>query len=162
MKRKIILGILVFFALIQFIRPAKNKASEIATNDIRKQYAMPANVEQSMQTACFDCHSNNTVYPWYSNIQPVAWWLQHHVNEGKEELNFSEFATYNPKKANHKLDKVIKSQQDNWMPLDSYLWIHKDAQLSQQQKDAIITWAKGVQQQIKAANPGVDFSIKKK
>ena len=162
MKRKIILGILAVLVLIQFIRPTKNKASEISANDIRKQYAMPKDVEETLNKACMDCHSNNTSYPWYFNMQPVAWWLQHHVNEGKEELNLSEFATYSPKKANHKLGEIIESQEDGWMPIDSYTWIHKNAKLTQEQKIAIIIWAEGVQQQIKAANPSVNFTAKKK
>ncbi|MNE47287.1 hypothetical protein D3C80_1416860 [compost metagenome] len=146
--------------IIQFIRPSKNKAEAPSTNSIATQYSVPADVQQSLDIACMDCHSNNTNYPWYTNIQPVGWWLQKHVNDGKRHLNFSEFTAYTPKKANHKLDEVIESQHEGWMPIDSYLWIHKDAKLTQQQKDAIVSWATGIQQQIQTANPGVDFKSK--
>lgn len=157
-KKKILYGLLVVLVLIQFIRPAKNNAETPSPNSIAKQYSVPADVQKSLDVACMDCHSNKTSYPWYSNIQPVGWWLQKHVNDGKRHLNFSEFATYAPKKANHKLEEVIESQHEGWMPLDSYTWIHKDSKLTQQQKDAIVTWAQNVQQQIQTANPEVDYS----
>lgn len=157
-KKKILYGLLVVLVLIQFIRPAKNNAEIPSPNSIVKQYSVPADVQKSLDVACMDCHSNKTTYPWYSNIQPVGWWLQKHVNDGKRHLNFSEFATYAPKKANHKLEEVIESQNEGWMPLDSYTWIHKDSKLTQQQKDAIVTWAQNVQQQIQTANPEVDYS----
>jgi hypothetical protein len=92
------------------------------------------------------------VYPWYNNIQPVAWWLQNHINQGKHELNFNEFASYAPKKQYKKLKGIIESQNDGWMPLDSYLWIHKDAILSQEQKENLIKWADSLSREIKAKN----------
>ncbi|UKJ06108.1 heme-binding domain-containing protein [Solitalea lacus] len=162
LRKKILYGFLAVIVIIQFIRPAKNQSDGISANDISKHYSVPVDVQEALKTACMDCHSNNTVYPWYANIQPVAWWLQHHVDEGKDELNFSEFGAYSPKKANHKLKEVIESQQEGWMPIDSYTFLHKDAVLTQQQKDAIVNWAKVIQQQIKSANPGVDFTEKKK
>ncbi|POY37542.1 cytochrome C [Solitalea longa] len=161
MKKKILYGLLILLVVIQFIRPTKNQSNDISANDISKHYAVPTDVRESLKVACADCHSNNTVYPWYSKVQPVAWWLQHHVNEGKEHLNFSDFASYSPKKANHKLKELIESQEEGWMPLDSYLWIHKNAVLNPSQKEAIINWAKSTQKQIQAANPGVDFTSKK-
>ena len=99
-----------------------------------------------LKKACFDCHSNNTVYPWYSHIQPIGFWLNNHINEGKEELNFSEFNSYENKKARKKMEKVISSQEKGWMPLSSYTLIHKDATLTSTEKTIIIDWAKSVQQ----------------
>ncbi|MCO4291648.1 heme-binding domain-containing protein [Solitalea sp. MAHUQ-68] len=161
MKKKILYGLLILLVIIQFIRPTKNQSNSISANDISKHYSVPSDVQESLKVACADCHSNNTNYPWYTNIQPVGWWMQHHVNEGKEHLNFSEFIGYSPKKANHKLKEVIESQEEGWMPLESYLWIHNDAKLTKEQKGAIIAWAKTTQQQIQTANPGVDFTSKK-
>jgi hypothetical protein len=111
-------------------------------------YNVPANVQLVLQKACSDCHSNNTEYPWYTHIQPVGWWLQDHVNEGKAELNFSEFATYKPKKQAHKMEEVVEMIEHNEMPLESYTLMHKNAVLSRQEKTAVVNWAKALQHEI--------------
>jgi len=137
---------------IQFFHPKKNISAAAAPNDIATNFTVPENVQGILKKSCYDCHSNNTVYPWYNNIQPVAWWLANHINEGKEELNFSEFAGYAPKKQYHKLEGIVKSQKEGWMPLDSYLWIHKDAILNQEQKNALSGWADSLARAIKTKN----------
>ena len=93
MLRKVLIVLLAVFVLIQFIRPEKNQSEGISPNDISTKYAVPASVQTVLKRSCFDCHSNNTVYPWYDNIQPVSWWLANHLEEGKSERNFSEFTT---------------------------------------------------------------------
>ena len=93
MKKKILIGLGLVLLVIQFARPARNLSGD-DTNHLATKYSFPGNVAPLIEKACYDCHSNKTVYPWYSNIQPVGWWLANHVNEGKEHLNFSEFATY--------------------------------------------------------------------
>ena len=118
----------------------------MSSNSIEQKYNTPENVQAILKKACFDCHSNNTVYPWYSHIQPIGFWLNNHINEGKEELNFSEFNSYENKKARKKMEKVISSQEKGWMPLSSYTLIHKDATLTSTEKTIIIDWAKSVQQ----------------
>jgi hypothetical protein len=150
-KNKILLTILTVLILIQFIKPAKNQSLAPGPNDIFANYTAADSTKRLIQTACYDCHSNNTVYPWYSEIQPVAWWLADHVNEGKSELNFSEFASYEPKKADHKLEEVVEMIREGEMPLKSYTLIHGDAKLSVEQKKSIITWAEGLRNQIKPA-----------
>ena len=148
MKKKILWGLLLIIIGIQFIRPARNEAAAIAANDISKFYHVPANVQNMLQRACNDCHTNNTIYPWYTNIQPIGWWMQDHVNEGKRELNFSEFGTYAPKKQDHKMEEVIEMIEHNEMPLDSYTWMHGDAKLSEEEKTALIAWAKQIRAEI--------------
>lgn len=144
-KKKVLLSLLAILVLIQFFRPEKNTAAElISANDISKKYTVPENVHAILQQKCYDCHSNNTTYPWYYNIQPVAWWMAHHVEEGKDELNFSEFTTYPEKRANHKIEEISEAVNDEWMPLDSYIWIHSDAKITQQDKDLINAWIKGL------------------
>lgn len=101
-----------------------------------------------IHTSCYDCHSNNTTYPWYSEIQPVAWWLADHVKEGKSELNFSEFATYTAKKGDHKLDEFIKMLKEGEMPLTSYTLIHGDAKLTAEQIVELTDWAEQLRAQI--------------
>jgi len=152
MVKKIAMGLLVALVIIQFFKPARNISSEKSPNDITNKYAVPASVQEILKTSCYDCHSNNTVYPWYANIQPVAWWLADHVNEGKNELNFSEFLTYSPKKAHHKLEEVNEMVKEGEMPLQSYTIIHQNAKLSEPQKLEIATWADGLMKEIALAN----------
>jgi hypothetical protein len=150
MKKKILWALLIVLVIIQFIRPEKNRAATISANDLAKQYDIPANVQDILKKACNDCHSNNTSYPWYSEIQPVGWWLQNHVNEGKKELDFSEFGKYTPKKQHHKMEEVIEQVRDGHMPLNSYLWIHDEAKLSKEEKEWLLIWAGILAEQIAA------------
>jgi hypothetical protein len=137
-KVAITLGILLLF--IQFIRPHRNQMEGISENDISNVYDVPVKVQQVLTQKCYDCHSNNTRYPWYTNIQPVGWWMASHVNEGKEHLNFSEFKTYNEKRAKHKLEELSEAVTDGWMPLESYLWIHQEAKVTAEETKAINDW----------------------
>jgi hypothetical protein len=89
--KKILLAALIVFIAIQFIRPARNECGQPSPTDISKIDSVPGNVQTILKTYCYDCHSNHTNYPWYSNIQPAGWWLASHIKEGKAELNFSEF-----------------------------------------------------------------------
>lgn len=147
--KKVLIALSVVLIIIQFIKPAKNQSIAPTPNDIFANFEASESTKQLIQTSCYDCHSNNTVYPWYSEIQPVAWWIADHINEGKSELNFSEFTSYTPKKADHKLEEVIEMIQEGEMPLKSYTLIHGNAKLSEVQKTEIITWAKELRNQIK-------------
>lgn len=147
--RKILFALLMVFIFIQFSRPEKNESTAQTPNDIFAHYEAPENTKQLIHTACYDCHSNNTVYPWYAEIQPVAWWLADHVNEGKSELNFSEFATYTPKKGDHKLEEVVEMIKEKEMPLKSYTLIHGDANLSDAKREELSKWAEELRAQIK-------------
>lgn len=147
-RKKILLVILGLLIILQFIRPKRNVSATESKNDIFSKYPAPNSVKYLVHTSCYDCHSNNTEYPWYTNIQPVGLWMNHHVDEGKGELNFSEFSTYNPKKADHKLKEAIDEIQDGGMPISSYTLIHHDAKLSPQQRKAVIDWIKTTRKQI--------------
>lgn len=149
----ILIVLLIIFVLIQFIRPEKNKSEEISTNDISTRYPVPDSIQSILKVACNDCHSNNTRYPWYAEIQPVAWWLDGHIKDGKKGLNFSEFAKYRIRKQYARLQQVIKLVKQNDMPLASYTWIHKDAILSDRQKHAIADWANSLRDSIQAHYP---------
>ena len=152
LKRFFLLLLLAFIA-IQFFRPAKNVSKTISANDITTKYALPQGVQTILKTSCYDCHSNNTVYPWYSNIQPVAWWLDDHIKEGKKELNFSEFATYRIGRQYKKLEEINDEVKEEKMPLESYTLIHGDAKLTQQQKLSLANWVVTLRDSIKAQNP---------
>ncbi|HOX82539.1 MAG TPA: heme-binding domain-containing protein [Chryseolinea sp.] len=145
MKKKIGIGVLAALIILQFVRPSRNQSEEIITeNDISKKYTITESAHQVLVKKCYDCHSNNTHYPWYTNIQPIGLWMQHHVNEGKDELNFSVFNTYPERKANHKLEEISDAVNEGWMPLDSYLWVHKDAEVNQEDREAINSWIKSL------------------
>ena len=153
--------LLLAFIVIQFFRPAKNKAEAVSNNDISKLYPVPEDVQTILKTSCYDCHSNNTVYPWYAKVQPVAWWLNSHIEDGKKDLNFSEFASYRIRRQYKKLEEINELVKKNEMPLDSYLWIHKDAKLNEQQKLTLANWVNAVRDTIKATYPA-DSLVRKK
>jgi hypothetical protein len=152
MIKKIAYILLAALVIIQFIRPARNISTTASANHISKKYTVSSNVNSVLEKACYDCHSNNTVYPWYANIQPVGFWLDDHVNEGKGELNFDEFMTYSPKKARHKMEEVIDQVKEGEMPLNSYTWIHKNSILTQEEKTELTAWADNLAKQIALEN----------
>ena len=152
MVRKILLIVLVILVVIQFIRPARNISTTPSPHDISTEYAVPDSVKNIMAVACNDCHTNNTRYPWYANIQPVGWWLTNHVNEGKRHLNYSEFTSYDKKKQYKKMDATAHEVKEGDMPLNSYLWIHKDAKLTQAEKDLLVNWSQQLSDKIVSDN----------
>lgn len=141
LSKKILTGILIVFILIQFIRPARNNGNVVLSTDITKIVAIPTNVQSRLQISCYDCHSNKTNYPWYSNIEPLGWWLAHHIKEGKAELNFNEFDSYSRRRQLSKLKAIGESIEDGSMPLSSYTLIHQSARLSNEDKKTIMQWA---------------------
>lgn len=147
-----LLGALI---IVQFFHPAKNinEKPDGSEKDISSVYPLPDSVHAILQTSCYDCHSNNTKYPWYSNIQPVAWWLDHHIEEGKREVNFNEFASYRISRQYKKLQDIIDEVKEDEMPLSSYTLIHTDAKLNSQQKNVIINWADSVRSIIRNKYP---------
>lgn len=143
------MGLIIILVVIQFIRPAKNQSND-HSKDISKVATVPADVQAILKTACYDCHSNHTTYPWYDQIQPVRWWVEHHIKEGKQHLNFSEFAAYPKKKQANKLDEIAETIEAGEMPLRSYTIMHKDARLTTQQKDILVKWAEGLVEELDA------------
>ena len=139
--KKIMLGLLIVLILIQFIQPARNKSTEMLSTDITKTINIPENVQGILKTSCYDCHSNNTNYPWYSRIQPFGWLLAKHVRNGKAELNFNEFGSYSSRRQVSKLNGIGNSVKDGTMPLSSYIIIHKSARLSKEDKMLLNDWA---------------------
>jgi hypothetical protein len=162
MRRKILLIIIVILIGIQFIRPARNQSADVLASDISHVYSVPQNVSVILKKACNDCHSNHTVYPWYAEVQPVAWWLNHHIQEGKNELNFNEFAAYAIPRQYHKMEEVIKQVKEGEMPIWSYTLIHTDAKLTGEEKQTLINWAEGIRSTMKAKYPADSLVIKRR
>ncbi len=151
--KKILMFLLFAFLVIQFIRPAKNNDKTVSTNHITSLYGVNTQTESILTKACYDCHSNNTNYPWYSNVQPVLWWLDDHIRDGKKHLNFSEFGTYRLAKQYHKLEECMEEVKEGQMPLKSYTWVHKDAVLSEVERATLTTWFNGIRDTMKAKYP---------
>lgn len=150
--KKIALALFIAFIAIQFIQPAHNKSGQVLPTDFAKIYSIPGNVEGILQNACYDCHSNNTSYPWYSNIQPMAWLMARHIKNGKEKLNFSNFGSNTTRKQISKLKEIINQVKDGEMPISSYKLMHKNARLSQANKTLIIDWMQKKADSLSTAN----------
>jgi hypothetical protein len=140
--KKILLGLLIVFIAIQFIQPAKNKSGELLATDITKTYHIPDSVQAILKNKCYDCHSNNTNYPWYMHIQPLGWLMARHVRDGKKDINFSEFGSYSSRKQINKLRGIESSIKDGTMPLSSYTIMHADAKLTSNDTATINYWVR--------------------
>ena len=161
MLKKILLFLLVAFIIIQFIHPEKNRAAGPQANYIGNVYPVPGDIKSILEKACNDCHSNNTEYPWYTSIQPVDWWMDNHVKDGKKHLNLDDYTKRSLRYQYHKLEEIEEQIRDGEMPLNSYTWMHKDAILTPAEKDKIIGWSKSLRESMKAKYP-IDSLVRKK
>ena len=150
--KKIALVLVIVFVAIQFIQPAHNKSGQILPTDFTVVYTVPTNVQTIFQNACYDCHSNNTNYPWYSNIQPMAWIMKRHVDDGKEKLNFSEFGSNTKRKQISKLKEILNQIKDDEMPIASYKAMHTKANLTKEEKSLIMDWMNKTVDSLSAIN----------
>lgn len=161
MLKKLLLALLVVLLVLQAFRPEKNNSGN-KNNDISSLYPVPNNVEQILVKACNDCHSNSTVYPWYAEVQPITWWLDDHIKDGKKHLNFNEFASYRLAKQFHKLEEVFDEVKGGEMPLESYTVIHRDAKLTPTERNILMDWSVAVRDTMKARFPADSLILKKK
>jgi hypothetical protein len=161
MLKKILIVLAVILVLIQFIKPEKN-LSDDNTHAIATKYNVPADVKHILEVACNDCHTNKTAYPWYANIQPAAWFLNNHVVDGKKHLNFSTFTKLPIAVQNHKLEETIEMVEEKEMPLASYTYfgLHKEANLTGEQRQLLITWAKAQMDSLKTHYPADSLVMK--
>jgi hypothetical protein len=146
----ILLGALV---LIQFIRPEKNQSTVNPDQQLTSRYPIPDSVNTILQKACMDCHSNNSHYPWYASVQPIAWWLDEHIRDGKKHLNFDEYTNRSLRYQFHKMEETIEMVKTDEMPLSSYTWTHKEARLTKAEHIAITQWAQSVMDTMKQRYP---------
>ncbi len=136
----IALVLLVAFVGIQFVPTGRNQSDIVPKTDFMKVNEVPDQVKNKLQVSCYDCHSNNTAYPWYNKLQPVAWLLEGHIKKGKAELNFSEWDSLSNRRKKSKLKSIISQIEDDEMPLASYTLIHKDAKFNESDKKEITDW----------------------
>jgi hypothetical protein len=143
MLKKVGIVLVIALVIIQFFRPEKNISNDL-TYDITTKYKVPEEVDEILRVSCNDCHTNKTEYPWYAEIQPVGWWLNDHVKEGKRHLNFSELTKRPIAIQNHKFEETVEMVEEKEMPLESYtyLGLHPEANLTDAQRTILIKWAK--------------------
>lgn len=163
MWKKVVIAIALILIVIQFIRPEKNNSGN-ETFAIQTKYTIPNDVEHLLQVSCYDCHSNMTEYPWYSNIQPAAWFLSNHVKDGKKHLNFSEFTKLPLFVQNHKLEETKEMVEEKEMPLSSYtyLGLHPEANLTAAQRQKIVDWADSQMAYLKQTYPADSLAFPKR
>ncbi|MCZ6595829.1 MAG: heme-binding domain-containing protein [Bacteroidetes bacterium] len=138
--KKIAIILLVVFVGIQFIPTKHNQSNLVPASDFMVIYNIPEQIETQLKVSCYDCHSNNTEYPWYNKIQPAAWVMEGHIKKGKEELNFNEFGDYSIRRQKSKLKSIISQIRDDEMPISSYAFMHGDAKLSESKKLELENW----------------------
>jgi hypothetical protein len=134
------LVLLVILVGLQFFPTGVNHSTTVSSTDFVKTYETPEQVAQILRTSCYNCHSNNTDYPWYSNVQPVGWLLEDHINKGKGVLNLSEFGSYSGRRQQSKLTSMINQIEDGKMPLPAYTFIHREARLSKEKKKTLLDY----------------------
>ncbi len=132
--------LLAVLLIMQFIRPDKNESGYESVVYFEKETQPSDQIKTILKDNCYDCHSNQTIYPWYAEVAPVSYWLDDHVEEGKEHFNVSNWEQYSTKKKDHKLEELIEEVEEGEMPLNSYTWMHGN--LNQEDKESLIQWAK--------------------
>ncbi|WP_428235036.1 heme-binding domain-containing protein [Gracilimonas sp.] len=137
---KIIAGLILVFIILQFFGPDTSSPAADPSKDFILNTQPPEQVTSILKSACYDCHSYQTNYPWYSNIEPVSWWLQDHIEHGRDEFNMSLWSDYSSNRADHKLEEAIELVEEEEMPLPSYTWVHGDARLTPEQRDLLTEW----------------------
>ncbi|MCL1668570.1 heme-binding domain-containing protein [Elizabethkingia ursingii] len=139
--KKVLFAGVILLLLLQFFQPLRNiDKGKVPSSDFMQVYKAPINIQRILLNSCYDCHSNNTTYPFYAYVQPISYFLEKHINKGKQELNFNEWENYSNRKKENKLSSIKKQIENSKMPLPSYLMIHKNAKLSLEEKKAILNW----------------------
>lgn len=146
MKAKVFLGIIVLFAILQLLPRDKAVNAEVTGNDLLKIENPSPEIAQTIKKACYDCHSNQSEFPWYSELAPLSWWIDDHIEEGRSHLNFSEWGTYKKDKKAHKAEEAHEEIEEDEMPLWSYQLAHSAARLNQKEKEILINWFKELEE----------------
>ncbi len=140
--KRILVFLLIVLVGIQFIRIDKVNPISDPNQDFIQILNPPEEVAQMLKVSCYDCHSHQSVYPWYTNIAPISFWIKGHINHGRRHLNFSAWGSYDQNRAHHKLEECYEEVEEGHMPLPSYLWAHSDAKLTDEQRSAMVSWFK--------------------
>ncbi|UOY05598.1 heme-binding domain-containing protein [Muricauda sp. SCSIO 64092] len=144
--KRILVGLLIALVLLQFWRPEKNVSTENVVADFEAQTQPSNEVALILEQKCYDCHSNNTVYPWYAEVAPISLWIDGHIEEGREHFNVSDWASWDLEKKDHKMDELVEEVEEGHMPEDSYTWMH--GKLSQEEKEMLMAWGRKVRTEL--------------
>jgi len=144
LKKKIAYGILGLLVIIQFFRIDKDNPTVNPDMDFVVLSSASEDMRDLLRTSCYDCHSNETVYPWYSNVAPISWWVKDHINDARGHLNFSVWGEYEQKRKDHKLEEIVDEVKEHEMPLKSYLIAHSEAKLDDTKRDELINWVQSL------------------
>lgn len=134
-------GIVVLFGLLQFTNPARTNPPVQPGRELGATNAPPAQITTLLRAACYDCHSHETVWPWYSRIAPVSWYIVDHIKDGRRRLNFSEWPHDDPRKARSRMQNIRDEIESGSMPLKSYTLIHRSSALTSEQREQLLKWA---------------------
>lgn len=140
------IGIVLLIALIlsQFIRIDNTNPPIESSTEFSTITNAPEEIITILKTSCYDCHSNEVNYPWYTNVAPISWWIKHHIKEGSQHLNFSIWGTYSEKRKDKKLKECVEMIEEGEMPMTSYTIMHEEAKLSSEQKEKLMSWFKSL------------------
>lgn len=145
MKNKIGLGLILVFAILQIFQIDKIEHQPADENDLFAVETANDELKLLVQKACYNCHSNQIDYPWYASVAPISWWIQDHIEHGREHLNFSDWKQYPADKKAHKAEEVDEEVEEGEMPLESYTFIHQESNLSEEERTLIINWFKAIE-----------------
>ncbi|MCC6182475.1 MAG: heme-binding domain-containing protein [Bacteroidia bacterium] len=146
--KKIVLVLGILLLLIQSIRIDKTTQPVDINKDFISLVVPNQEVSAILKSSCYDCHSNQPIYPWYSNVAPVSWWIKNHINEGSHHLNFSVWGDYSDKRKHHKLEECIEMVEEDEMPMSSYTFMHKNAVLTDAQKLQLVEFFKALKNEV--------------
>ena len=144
MKSKIIKILLVVFIAMQAFRIDKTNPQAAKELDFISINKPSKDITQLLKASCYDCHSNESKYPWYSNVAPVSWFLKHHIDEAREEVNFSEWGSFSEKRKAKKMEEIIEEVEEGEMPMTPYVMMHSEAKMSKAQRETFIKYFKSL------------------
>jgi hypothetical protein len=146
--RILLLVLLIAFVALQFVPNKMPENTEAGKDDLIASGVLPSDISSILRTSCYDCHSGQTSYPWYSKVAPASWLLAKDIREGREDLNFSEWGSLSKRRQVRNLGKIKEEVTKDDMPLKKYLLIHRDAKLSPEQKTALVSWTEDMTKKI--------------
>lgn len=161
---RILLGFVVLLIASQFIRFDRSRPVTSPDSSFVKLAMPPTEIANLLKVACYDCHSYETTYPWYAQVAPISWWIDNHVNEGREHLNFSTWGSYSLKKQAHKAEEAAEEIEEGHMPERTYPWMHAEARLTAAQRTELSNYFKNLNLELKSipAMPDPSMLIPKK
>ncbi len=128
------------FVIAQFFGPARTNPVAEASHAMESKLQVTPEVAAILDRSCNDCHSNKTRWPWYAHVAPVSWFVIDHVNEGRENVNFSEWTQYTPETADALLRQMCREVRSGMMPLSSYTPLHPGSEVSTDDRQKICAW----------------------